>query len=238
MMADNPNLVLDRGGASLDHIALGVPDTRKGARHIAELTGVEPRIGPQPGPEQFYWSAAIRLGAGRFLEILGPNPDWTGFHPMIETVKQFTQPQPLFWYVATNDINAFGDAAAAQRAPLEMMQSFEHTRDTETVSYTNAVIGPGFRSTRPCVIQWHTRSKWMEGDAELGLKSLQLSSPIADTLNPLFADLGIVERVSEGPEMMMLALDTLKGEVVLSAPGVVVEHIPDMQDAGAAQPAG
>ncbi|MEM1133803.1 MAG: VOC family protein [Pseudomonadota bacterium] len=230
-MTQNPNLVLDRGGGSLDHIALGVPDTVKGAQQIAEMTGVEPFLGPQPGPEQFYWSAALRLGSGRFLEILGPNPDWTGFHPMVDTIKRFTQPQLLFWYVATDDIKAFGEASAALNAPLEMQQTFEHKREDITVSYTNAVIGPGFRSTRPCVIEWHSRSEWMEGEAQLGMKNLQLSSPIAETLNALFASLGIAQIVSEGPEMMTLALDTPKGELVFSAPGIVVEDIAAAQAA-------
>ncbi|MEM8696332.1 MAG: VOC family protein [Pseudomonadota bacterium] len=233
-MTQNPNLVLDRGGSSLDHIALGVPDTVEGARHVAELTGVEPFIGVQPGPEQFYWSAALRLGSGRFLEILGPNPDWTGLHPMVETIKQFTQPQLLFWYVATDDIKAFGEASAAHNAPLEMQQTFEHKREDSVTSYTNAVIGPGFRSTRPCVIEWHSRSEWMEGEAQLNLKSLELSSPIAETLNTLFAELGIVQSVSEGPEMMTLTLDTPKGELALSAPGIVVEDIAAAQAAAEA----
>lgn len=227
------NLVVNRGGSSLDHIALGVADTREGTRQIAKMTGVEPRIGPQPDPEQFYWSSILRLGSGRFLEILGPNPGWNGFHPMIETVRKFADPQPLFWYVATDDIDTFGEVAGSLSAPLEQRNTYHHSRDGITVSYTNAVIGPGFRGTRPNVIQWHQRADWMEGDAQVTLDKVSLTSPIAGELNALFGKLGIQQEVGNGPESMALTLGTPNGTVEFSAPGVVVDIIPPMRDAAA-----
>ena len=99
-------LVLNRGGTPLDHVALGVPDTERGVAEISRLTGFTPTL-TEPEPNQFYWSGALPLGSGRFLEILGPNPAFRGFNPFIEIVKRLDKPRPLFWYVATNDFGAF-----------------------------------------------------------------------------------------------------------------------------------
>ncbi|MEM6266271.1 MAG: VOC family protein, partial [Pseudomonadota bacterium] len=193
---------------------------------IADLFGIEPRVGEKPEPEQFYWSGVVPLGHGRFLEILGPNPDWQGSHPMIDVIRHFDEPQPLFWYVATQSIAEFASSANALGAPLEMQQTFHHEREGVSVSYTNAVIGPGFRSTRPCVIEWHSRSEWMDDAPQVTLDRFELVSPIASQLNTLFRELGIRQEVKEGPEAMTLVLGTPKGEVEFSAPGFVVEEIP------------
>ena len=45
----------------IDHIAVGVPDTKQGIQWISELTGSTPRI-DDPEPNQWYWSAALNLG--------------------------------------------------------------------------------------------------------------------------------------------------------------------------------
>ena len=51
-MTHTKSLILDRGGTSLDHVALGVPDTKRGVLEIAERLGYEPTL-TEPEPDQF-----------------------------------------------------------------------------------------------------------------------------------------------------------------------------------------
>ncbi|MEM1133800.1 MAG: VOC family protein [Pseudomonadota bacterium] len=220
----NTSLVLDRGGTSLDHIAIGVPDTQQGVRQIAEMTGVEPLI-REPEPDQFYWSGAIPLGHGRFLEILGPNPHYKKFNPFIEAVRKLETPHPIFWYVATDDFDAFGAVAKAAKAPLQRIESIRYERDGDLTDYRRAIMGPGFRSTRPCVIQWNARSDWPAETPELQVEALRLFSPEAERLRQLFDHLGIDQKVENGPEQISLTLGTPKGSITLAGPGMVYKGL-------------
>ncbi|MEM1052387.1 MAG: VOC family protein [Pseudomonadota bacterium] len=212
-------LVLDRGGTSLDHVAIGVADTERGVAEIAQLIGFEPHLS-EPEPGQFYWSGAVPLGSGRFLEILGPNPTFKKFNPFIELVKRLESPQPLFWYVATGDFATFQKAASSTGAPVERVQTVAFERDGVKMDYTRGYLGPGFMSASPNVIQWRARSdQWDSGEGPV-LLGLELSHPEADRLNTVFARLGIDQMVRTGPHRMVLRLGTPNGEVEFAGDGM------------------
>ncbi len=213
------SLVLDRGGSPLDHVAIGVPDTVAGVKAIGERIGITPRL-TEPEPGQFYWSGALPLGAGRFLEILGPNPAYQGFNPFIEMVKRLEGPRPLFWYVATDDFAAFQAAAKQAGAPVERVETVTHDIRGVHTDYTRGYLGRGFLSVSPNVIEWRSRYELMaegEGPAFLGL---DLWHPEADRLNRTFAKLGIDQTVTNGPHKMALRLGTPNGEVEFAGEGL------------------
>ncbi|MEM6585805.1 MAG: VOC family protein [Pseudomonadota bacterium] len=212
-------LVLDRGGTSLDHVALGVPDTQRGVEEIAERLGYEPVL-TEPESDQFYWSAALPLGAGRFLEILGPNPAFTKFNPFIEVVKRLEGPKPLFWYVATDDFAAFQAAAKQAGAPVERVETVTHERRGQVTDYTRGYLGPGFLSVSPNVIEWRSRYSALDEGEGPQFLGLQLSHPEADRLNTAFAKLGIDQLVHKGPHSMTLTLGTPNGPVEFSGEGL------------------
>lgn len=212
------SLVIDRGGTSLDHIALGVPDTKEGAVQIAELIGFEPYLS-EPEPDQFYWSGSVPLGSGRFLEILGPNPAHKKFNPFIEMVKRLEEPSLLFWYVATNDFQAFETAAKATGAPMERVETVKYERDGILTDYTRGYLGPGFRSVSPNVIEWRARNDRLDDSEGIAFVNLELSHPDADQLNKAFDALGIPQDVRSGPHTMRLKLGTPNGPVEFSNEG-------------------
>ena len=172
------SLVLDRGGTQLDHIALCVPDTKRGVEEIAAQIGFQPVL-TDPEPSQFYWSAAVPLGSGKFLEILGPNPALKKFNPFIEVVKRLPRPTPLFWYVATDDFAAFETAAKAARAPMERVEAIEHEKQGVVTDYTRGYLGPGFLSVSPNVIEGVRASKsWTTSkDRSLSASSSAIRRP-------------------------------------------------------------
>jgi hypothetical protein len=216
-------LLIRRNGMVVDHLAVGVPDTKEGMAWIAELTGAEPFIAtPEPG--QFYWSGGLSLGDGCFLEVLGPNPEFSGFNPMLAAIRGFRTPRPIFWYVGTTDFDAFSSRARAAGAPVERVQAVRHETEGRTVDYRRGVLGPGFRSERPCVIQWLERTPRDGMDDRCRLLRLGLRSPISDRLNAQFAALGIDVPVEQGPASLRIELATPKGTVTLEGEGFAAEQ--------------
>ena len=68
-------------GLVVDHIALAVCDTQAGATFVKQKTGVEPQVhAPKAG--QWHQSASLFIGDDSLLEIIGPNPDHRGLHPL------------------------------------------------------------------------------------------------------------------------------------------------------------
>ena len=212
------SLVLDRGGTQLDHIALAVPDTEKGVAFVRELTGVEPAL-TRRDPKDFYWSAAIPLAERSFLEIIGPNPDHRGVHPLKSFMAGLAQPKLLFWYVATADISAFARQAKEAGAPLRSIVKVDPATSTNGSDYTRASIGKGYISQRPGVIEWRRRSVQQAGERQCRLSRFKLCHPKADELNALFGKLGIDIEVATGPSLIGITLVSPKGEVSIENEG-------------------
>ena len=213
-----------RAGRPIDHIALCGSDTRQAAKYVETITGVTPQL-PDPKPGQFYWSAIVSLGEGRFLEILGPNPEYRGFNPLIETVRRFDSIRPVFWYVGTDDFEAFSNASKKAGAPVEKVRRVTYESASVTFDYTSGIVGPGFRSARPCVIQWRKRPPYVGDEEVLKLRALRLFDPKADRLRRLFDTLGIDQQVDVGPAMIAVDLDTPNGPVTFEGPGFSVEGL-------------
>ena len=217
-------LILDRGDTQVDHVAIGVPDTKQGVEEIANRLGVTPRL-VEPEPDQFYWSGSVPLGAGNFLEILGPNPTYQRFNPFIEMVKQLERPQPLFWYVATDDFATLQDAAKRAGTPVERVENITHDSLGVHTDYTRGYLGPGFLSVSPNVIQWRSRSEKMTAGDGVTLLSLELQHPEAERLNAAFKELGIRQQVQTGPHKIAVTLGTPNGEATFAGDGLEVRGL-------------
>ncbi|MEM6592115.1 MAG: VOC family protein [Cyanobacteria bacterium P01_H01_bin.119] len=215
-----------RGGGPVDHLAICGPDTRQAAAEVEALTGIAPHLG-EPEPGQFYWSASLSLGHRRFLEILGPNPAYRGFNPLTETVRRFDRLRPVFWYVGTDDFEGFSARSKALGAPVERIQRVSYTYEAtgDLIDYTRGVVGPGFRSARPCVIQWDKRPERVEPEQRLELRALRLTDPGAERLRNLFKALGIEQPVETGAAHIAVDLDTPKGPITFEGPGIALEGL-------------
>ena len=220
------SLINLRDGGPVDHLAVCGPDTRQAAAEIEELTGVAPNLG-EPEPGQYYWSASLSLGHGRFLEILGPNPAYRGFNPLIETIRRFDKLRPVFWYVGTSAFEGFSAKSKKLGAPVERIQRVSYTYEATGahIDYTRGVVGPGFRSARPCVIQWNERPEPVEQEQLLNLRALRLTDPGAKRLQILFKELGINQPVEEGAAHIAVDLDTPKGPITIEGPGLALEGL-------------
>ena len=109
------NIIRRSHGFQLDHIGLGVPNTRDGVKWVEEKTGAKVDL-HDPEPNQFYWSGSLAIGENSFLEIIGPNPNYKKFQPFGALLKTLSEPQLLFWYVAVEDFAAFQALARQSKA--------------------------------------------------------------------------------------------------------------------------
>lgn|GEM_PF-3759172 len=219
------DLVIKCGPTEFDHVALGTHDTQKGVAWLANLTGAEPVI-TEPEPGQWYWSAALPLNDGAMLEMLGPNPDHRGFHPLKALLARFQAPEPFFWHVATSDLGRFVAAVKQAGAPVERIEHLDSETPDGRRTYSRGVVGPGFRTVRPCVIQWISKVD------RPGLRrplcratGFALRCPKPDRLNRVLEAIGLQLRATDGPQRLDLALDTPKGPIKIAGPGVVFEGL-------------
>lgn len=219
------DLVIKRGPTEFDHVVLATRDTRLGAGWLADLTGADPVV-TEPEPGEWYWSAALPLQHGAMLEMLGPNPDHRGFHPLKATLSRYTTPEPLFWHLATADFDRFLAQAAKLGAPVERIEHLDNDSPNGRRTYSRGILGPGFRTVRPCVIEWKARpDRPGMSDPVCRATRFELRTPDAAKLNTIFEGLDLSLRAEQGPQFIALQLDTLKGEVTFEGQGVVFEGI-------------
>lgn len=217
--APAPGGVLRRGhGLPLDHIALAVPDTPAGVDHVHALTGARPHLAP-PEPGQWYWSAGLALAHDSFLEIIGPNPAHRGIHPLKSIIRRFTEPRLLFWYLATDDFEAFAARVRAMGWDLTRIEHVGSADDTAHSHYSRALIGKGFLSQRPAVIRWRRRVRRETGAPACRLLAFELAHPAPAEINRLFERLDLGLRCAEGDSRLAIRLSCPKGEIDIASPG-------------------
>ena len=172
----------DSQGAPLDHIVVGSPDLSSAVECFAEATGVRPAAGgrhPGAGTANYL----VGLGAGAYLEIIGPDPeqpDPDGPRPF--RVDRLTSPGVVTWAVRVTDIDE--RVAAARGHGYDPGPPREMSRRTATgrllrwrLTYRADDAGDGLV---PFLIDWGDS----EHPAAAGLPSTPLLSVTASHRAP------------------------------------------------------
>lgn len=217
-----PKILRRSHGQQVDHIGISVPDTEAGVAAIKARTGAHVEL-HDPESGQWYWSGALLIAPDSYVEIVGPNPDFDGTHPMRSLVERLTEPTIMFWYVATDDLQALAVEVAAAGGAVEHMEWVNVEEDNPAFSrYGRAILGPGFIPQKPCLIQWDRQVRRMGEhgvETECNLTSLELFHPTAEQANALLERLDIDARLQPGPSRLRLTLQTPNGVVVFDNPG-------------------
>lgn len=179
----------------------------------------------EPEAGQWYWSAALPLPDGAMLEVLGPNPAYRGFHPLKAVLTRYRTPAPVFWHLGTSDFDRLCAVARAAGSPVERIERLDNDSPHGRRAYTRGIVGPGFRTTRACMIQWIERPDRPEFRRTPRCRAVDfsLTSPKAAELNRTFEAFGLNLRARRGPERLSIRLDTPNGEMEFAGPGLVFE---------------
>ena len=194
----------------LDHILWGVPDLDRGIREIAEHTGVRAQAGGRhPGVGTH--NALLDLTAGRYFEIIAPDPTQDRFSGFGLLLRDLDEPGLLTWAARTDDLEAV--AAGARNAGLEPGEIVAMTRrrpDGEILEWRlMRISGHPWGPLLPFFIEWKGRNH-PSRDAPRGcrLQSFVLEHPAAAELRALLLQLGLDAETRERPNPRMAAIVT------------------------------
>lgn len=218
------SLIKKKNDFYIDHIALGVSNTLEGIDYVEQLTGVRAFL-PEGHSDNFYLSAAVNLGNGCFLEIIGPNPNHTGFNPFKQILKALPEPRLMFWYIGTHDFGTAKSVINQNGFKLERYNHIKKTKGDQVIDYQIAIIGKGFYSEQPNLIQWNQvpDKVYNNGDA-CHITDFKINFKNANALKALFEKLGIPQSETQhiqasDKNTMSLTLDTPKGLVTFTGGG-------------------
>lgn len=207
--------------ALIDHLVYAVPDLDTGIAAVQEQIGAT----LSPGGHHQRWgtrNALLGLGAGCYLEVIGPDPDVpsrTG-EPRPFGIDDLTRPRLATWCAAPPDleagIQAVRDVGYDPGQPLEMSR---RTPGGSLLVWRLAMSDdplPG-GGILPFLIDWGTTPHPSQSaPSAVTLARLSAEHPDLPTIRPVLEALGVDLHVVHGPVPTLVAvLDTPVGRVEL-----------------------
>jgi hypothetical protein len=196
--------------ASVDHLVFATPDLNLGIQRVEDLLGVRATPGGQH-PGRGTRNALIALGPGRYLEIIGPDPD----QPTPPTARTFgiddlKEPRLVAWAARALDLEhqasdaaghgvALGDVSSgSRRRPDGLLLSWRFTPPQAAMTIGGGVV--------PFLIDWG-KSPHPSASAASGvtLVALRAEHPEPEHVKGILERLGIALAVGPGPRPALLA---------------------------------
>lgn len=202
----------------IDHLLLGVPDLDEGIVFVERLTGVRAVVGGSH-PGRGTHNALIALSAGRYIEIIAPDPH----QDVISRLSTLVAPALVGWAALTNDIDTLAERLRA--ADVETSGPLPGSRsrpDGRVLTWKTLSLSRTFAHAEidpvPFFIQWDTTSVHPSADSPAAgeLLTLELHHPNAGSLRRAFESIGIDADVCEaGTTRLVAAIRTSSGVVTL-----------------------
>lgn len=155
--SDSPLTAIVPGGGWLDHVGIGVADLASGIELLELSLGLRPHVPDRPVPDS-QWSlhAGVHLGGERFLEVIAPNPAYTGPpHPTATHLATLDRPTIVFWFVRVPDLAVAEHTLQAYGWPTTRISEMVRS---EGPSYLNGCITAHLGDPSvPMLIEWTDR---------------------------------------------------------------------------------
>jgi hypothetical protein len=205
--------------AQVDHLVYATPDLDAGIRTIEGLVGVRATPGGQH-PGLGTKNALVALGPGRYLEIIGPDPDQpTSPQPRRFGIDGLKQPRLIGWVAKSTDLEPLVRKARTAGVGLGDVIAGSRKRPDGVVlawRYTDPSVVIEHRLI-PYFIDWGT-SPHPAASAARGatLVALRAEHPDASRVGKMLMQIGLALPVQPGPEAVLIAtIDSPKGRVTL-----------------------
>jgi hypothetical protein len=204
---------------SLDHIVYGTPDLDAGIRKIENILGVRVTPGGQHHGRGTR-NALVSLGPGRYLEIIGPDPDQPKpAAPRTFGIDDLKEPRLVAWAARSSDVDqqaseasrqgiALGDATAgSRRRPDGLLLTWRFTPPQAAMAIAGGVV--------PFFIDWGKTPHPSESSAGgVNLVAFRAEHPESDRVRAILEKLGIALPVTRGSKPALFAtVDCPRGRV-------------------------
>lgn len=204
----------------IDHLVYGTPDVESTVAEIEHLTGVRAAPGGRH-PGRGTHNALLGLGQGRYLEIIGPDPEQSGLgSPLPFGLDHLSRPRLVTWAAKAPDLEDRTESArAAGYDPGEILPRSRVTPDGRTLKWRLTSLGLDHPDWLvPFLIDWQ-RSPHPSDSTPAGLTLVELRAthPEPERIRKVLEALGVELPVTRGPGVSLLArLDTPRGRVDLA----------------------
>ena len=204
----------------LDHILLGAKDLDEGIAYIEKLSGVRAAVGgSHPGVGTR--NALLSLGAGRYLEIIAPDPEQAPSAGMMYTrVVGLSSPRLISWAYRTTDLAGLAERIAKAGIAVEGLSEGSRKRtDGSMLRWKTLRVKDDLGGVLPFFIEWERGTKHPSDDAPAGCRLSSFSATSADpkTLAELFRRIEIEVKVDAGMAQKLIAkIESARGEFELT----------------------
>lgn len=203
----------------LDHLVYAGPDLDALQREVEELTGVASTPGGSHEARGTA-NALLGLGGGRYLELLGPDPDQgEPERPRPLRVDEVSGPTLVGWAVRTPNIDRLVSSARADGydpGPVAAMSRI--TPDGTRLSWRLTPPEGGFDGAVPFLIDWQDSPHPSMTLPAVALTAIQLEHPQVSEVRAALTAVGALDLVElrPGPAFRMeVVLATPQGQVTL-----------------------
>jgi hypothetical protein len=210
---------MSRSTPTFDHLAYAAPDLAAAVGSFAERTGVE----PAPGGSHVGLGTAnflVDLGAGRYLEIIGPDPEQPEpDQPRPFGIDDLTEPRLVTWAVRTDDLDGLvAEARAGGYDPGESRAMSRRTADGDVLEWR--LTAPRFDyggGVVPFLIDWgNAAHPTARGLPQATLRDFRAAHPDPASVRPALAVMRLDLHVDIGETVELRAvIDGRTGAVEL-----------------------
>lgn len=165
-------------------------------------------------------NALLGLGPGRYLELLGPDPDQgEPDRPRPLRVDQVSTATTVGWAVRTPSIDHLVDSARADGYdPGPVAPMSRRTPEGDLLSWRLTPPEGGYDGAVPFLIDWQDSPHPSEGLPAVSLREMVIAHPQVSDLRAALTAVGAFDLIRLVPGdtfRMSLVLDTPNGEVIL-----------------------
>lgn len=204
---------------NLDHIVYATNDLERTASAFERATGVAPRIGGRH-PVVATKNAVVGLGPGRYIEIIGPDPDLSPADGVQRPfgIDSLPGPRLVGWALRSGGIDEAAAASAragADLGPVVPMQRLQP--DGRILRWRMALPTPlAFSGAIPFLIDWgNTPHPSARPLPQLRLVAFRATSPEPKKIARVLAALGAHLDISPGPCSLRAEIQNRSGRVVV-----------------------
>lgn len=200
----------------MDHLVYATPDLAATVADFAASTGLKPAPGGAH-PGRGTRNELIGLGPGRYLEIVGPDPE-QGIVPRLFGIDQLSAPRLVTWAIRPRDLDAaVAEARAAGFDPGDPEAMHRSSPEGERLDWRLTRVMAEPSGVVPFLIDWQqTPHPSTRGLPEADLVSFEAWAPEPLEIRRLLAAVGAELPISAGEAGLSAVLETPRGRIRLA----------------------